>query len=58
MNGTVRAVLTSKSKRTFLCMRLSNFMLRYAMGKIGVKNTKLFDKKWRFSLILRYFLER
>jgi hypothetical protein len=32
-------------------------MLR-AIGKISVKNAKRFDKKWRFSLILRYFLER
>jgi hypothetical protein len=26
-----------------------------AIGKISVKNAKRFDKKWRFSLILRYF---
>jgi hypothetical protein len=26
--------------------------------KLAVKNAKRFDKKWRFSLILRYFSER
>jgi hypothetical protein len=32
-------------------------MLR-SIGKISVKNAKRFDKKLRFSLILRYFSER
>jgi hypothetical protein len=57
-NGTVRAVLTSKAKRTILCVIDQNLCygtLR-AIGKVSVKNAKHFDKKWRFSLILRYFL--
>jgi hypothetical protein len=29
-----------------------------AIGETSVKNAKRFDKKWRFSLILRYFSER
>jgi hypothetical protein len=29
-----------------------------AIRKISVKNAKRFDKKWRFSLILRYFSEQ
>ncbi len=41
MNGTVRAVMTSKANKTILCMKRSNFMLRYrAIGKIRVKNAK------------------
>jgi hypothetical protein len=36
---------------------LCNGTLR-AVGKISAKNAKRFDKKWRFSLISRYFLER
>jgi hypothetical protein len=34
------------------------FDVTVRIGKINVKNAKRFDKKWRFSLILRYFSER
>ena len=57
MNGTVRAVLTSLTKRAIYAWNdqiLCNGKGR-AVGKISVKNAKLYDKKCRLSLISRYF---
>ena len=60
MNGTVRAVITSKGKRTFYALndQILLYGTLHAIGKISIKKAKRFDKKWRFSLILRYYLER
>jgi hypothetical protein len=46
------------ARTTFLWMKRSNFMSLRAFEKFSVKTPNVLIKKWRFSLILRYFLER
>ena len=57
INGAVRAVIQARLKEQFYAWNdlILCYGTLYAIGKISVKNAKRFDKKWRLSLISRYF---